>query len=281
MTSQTSLDPKVQEAINAALENNWQKALRLNQELVKKYPDDVNTINRLARSLSETGQLAQAKKLYKKVLGLDPYNPIAEKNLAKLSSMKKGDLKESSASSTLKGDIFLEESGKTYTTILVDTAMPSVLAGLRIGDRTVLSPNRNEVVVFSASGGRLGKIENSIAKRIAQDLRAGSKFETIIKSVSLGNNKKGEHKPAVAVFIRESYRSPKVPSSPFPSQPTSFTPYVREEVLNLLSNQNPLPTEADGSIEEIEVASLPSVSKDQSLEELAEKEEEENDNLEE
>jgi hypothetical protein len=281
MANTTSLDPKAQEAIDAALENNWKEALQLNQELIRKYPDDVDTMNRLARSLSETGKIGEAKKLYKRVLALDPYNRIAEKNLAKLSSVKKADLAENQVTPSLKGDLFLEEAGKTCTVILEDTAMPSVLAGLRTGNKTTLSPHRNNLTVISSKGNRIGKIGGSLAQRIIKDLRAGSKFESIIKSVSLGNNLAKKHESVVAIFIRENRRSSKVSSSPFPSQPSSFTPYIREEAMNLLSNQTPVPTEADDSIEEVEISQLPSASQEQSLEDLAEKEQEESDNLEE
>lgn len=280
MTDQIILDPKVKDAINAALENSWEEAIRLNEELVKKYPNDIDTINRLARSLSETGQFAPAKKLYKKVLGLDPYNPIAEKNLVKLYSAKKADLKENVSAPNLKGDLFLEVPGKTVTASLVDTAMPSVLAGLQSGDNISLSVNRDDVVILTANGKRIGKIESTLAKRIAQDLRSGSKFEALIKSVVLNKNVK-KQKPTLTIFIREIQRSSKIPTPPFPPQPSSFTPYVREESLKLLSDQPPVPTESDGSIEEVEISQLPSSKKQASVEDLADKEQEEDEDLEE
>jgi len=280
MTNETTFDPKVQEAIKAALENNWEKALQLNQELIKKYPNDIDTNNRLARSYRESGQINQAKIYYQKVLKLDPYNPIAEKNLKRLSSIKKNDIDPKQIQATVKSDTFLEEPGKTITTVLEDTAMPSVLAGLWTGDEVFLSKHHNNVAVLSSSGKRIGKIENGLAKNLAEHLRTGSKFESFIKSIILneGSYKKG--KSHVTIFIREKYRSPKIVSAPFPSDNYSFTPYVREEALSLLSNQTPLQTEADDAIEEIEVSQLPSVNTpDQSLEELAEKEQEEDDSV--
>lgn len=280
MTNQIHIDPKVKDAINAALENNWDEAIKLNEGLIKKYPNDIDTLNRLARSLSETGEFTSAKKLYKKVLGLDPYNPIAEKNLVKLSSAKKADLKENASAPNLKGDLFLEDPGKTVTAALVDTAMPSVLAGLQSGDNISLSLNRNNVTVLTANGKRIGKIESTLAKIIAPDLRSGSKFEALIKSVVLNKNTK-KQKPTLTIFIRETHRSSKIQTPPFPSQPSSFTPYVREESLKLLSNQSPVPTEADDSIEEVEISQLPSSEKQASVEDLADKEQEEDENSEE
>ncbi|MEX0621535.1 MAG: tetratricopeptide repeat protein [Candidatus Woykebacteria bacterium] len=281
MVSQISIDPLVDEAIDAALENNWQKALQLNQELLKKYPEDVDTLNRLARSLAETGKVAESKKLYRKVLELDPYNSIAAKNLAKLSSIRKTEVNEGQIFSSLKGDLFLEESGKTCTSILEDTAMTSILVALRTGDKTQLSPQKSNLVVLSSGGRRLGKIPGGLAKRMMQDIKIGSKFEGIIKSVYIKSEKSENPKPQVAIFLREVYRSKKVSSSPFPTTNSPFTPYVREETLNLLSSQAPLPTEADDDIEEVEVSTLLSSNQDQSLESLAEKEREADDDLEE
>lgn len=280
MTNQIILDRKVKDAINAALDNNWAEAIRLNEELIKKYPNDTDTINRLARSLSETGQFAAAKKLYKKALDLDPYNHIAENNLVKLSSAKKVDVKENSSAPNLRGDLFLEEPGKTTTEYLVDTAMPSILAGLQSGDNISLLANRNELTIITANGKRLGKIESTLAKRITQDLRYGSKFEAVIKSVELNKNSDNK-KPTISIFVRETQRSTKVLTPPFTLQPSSFTPYIREESLKLLSNQSPIPTESDDSTEEVEISQLPSAQRLESVEDLADKEQEENENLEE
>ena len=275
MSNASSLDPQVQEAINAALENSWEKALQINQELAKKYPSNVETMNRLARSLAEIGKIKEAKEIYKKVLKIDSYNKIAEKNLKRISSLKKSDLKTNHLSSPIKGDSFLEESGKTVSTTVLDTAMPSVLAGLRTGDIINLEAKQNNVRVITPSGQRIGKIEGSLAKVISKSLQVGSRFETFVKSVLLEKSPTKKESSAVVVFIREIHRSPKVTAAPFPTTESSFTPYVREEALNLLSEQAPLPTEAEDSIEEIEVSQLPSIGKEASLEELAEKEHEE------
>ena len=63
--------------------------------------------------------------------------------------------------------------------------------------------------------------------------------------------------------------------------PSTFTPYVREGSLNLLSNQSPVLTESDGSIEEVEISQLPSSAKHESVQNIADKEQEEDGNLEE
>lgn len=278
MTNQSQLDPKSAQAISAALENNWVEAQKLNQELLEKYPDDIDTLNRLAKAFSETGNINRAKKLYKKVIDLDSYNQIADKNLKRLLSLKKLAIKEEKTPVSVKADQFLEEPGKTTISPLVDIAMPQVLASLQIGDEVFFNPHKGGVTVTSSDGKRIGKLEATISQTIATNHRSGSKFEAYLQSVNLKTKKTKNDKSQVTVFIKETHRSPKVAKAPFPSKESTFTPYVRDEAL-LVANQAPVLTEADGSIEEIEVSEIPGKSQQtQSIEELAEKEQEENDN---
>jgi|GEM_PF-678374 len=283
MANHADLDPMSQEAIKAALANDWERALKLNEGLLKKYPDDINIMNRLARSLGETGKVSQARKIYQDVLKLDPYNSIAEKNLHRLSTIRNyGKEDAKSTNSQVQADVFLEEPGKTIVVSLTDTAMSKILADLQTGDKVNLVPHRNDVTVVSSDKQRIGKVETEVAKIIANNTRAGSKFDAFIKSIAINSVHKEESK--VTIFVREATRSSAVTNPPFPIKSSAFTPYVREDAMNLLSDQHPVQTEADSEIEEVEVSDLPSTNteeKDQSLEELAEKEAEEDEHLEE
>ena len=280
MGTQSQLDPRTSEAINAALESNWEKALELNKHLLEKYPNDIGAMNRLAKALSETGALVEAKKIYKKILELDPYNQIAEKNLNRISSLKRGHVVTNKSVNNLKGDFFLEEPGKTIVLPLEDTAMPQILADLQIGDSVDLVPHKNEVTVNSSSGKRVGKVYSELAKSLAQNIRAGSNFESFIKSISLAGKKEAKEKSQVLIFIRETNRSPKIASNPFPISVDYFTPFVREEAF-MKANQAPVLAESDEGIEEVEVKSLSTFGQnEESLEELAEKEQQESDEIE-
>ena len=281
MGSQAELDPKINEAISAALENDWDTAIDLNRNLIEKYPEDIDTMNRLARALTETGGLVEAKKIYKKILSSDPYNKIAEKNLNRLSSIKKGPDSENKPTTSVKGDFFLEEPGKTIVLPLGDTAMPQVLADLQIGDNVRLEPHKNEVTVTSSVGRRIGKIQSESTKSLAQSIRAGSKFEAFIKSISIKGKAERTDDPQVFIFIRELKRSTKVTTSPFPISENTFTPFVRDETF-IRSNQAPVLAETEDSVEEVEVNELsPRERSEESIEDLAAKEREESDTLEE
>ncbi len=247
--TEASLDPKTQESIDAALSFNWDKALTLNLELSKKYSNDPEILNRLARSYLELGKVSKAKENYNKVLKIDPYNSIADKNIKKLANIKKKDIKngQSETNESIDLDIFLEEQGKTKVVNLVDIAMPNVLASLRIGDKVKLDPQRNDVVVHTSENKRLGKIELDWSVKIAKAIRAGSKFVAFIKSVHLGSR---STEPVLVVFVKETERSPKISQSIFPKSSNHFTSYRREEALDILSEKSAPSSSSDESPEE-------------------------------
>ncbi|MEK7112986.1 MAG: tetratricopeptide repeat protein, partial [Patescibacteria group bacterium] len=72
-----------QKAVAQALAGNWKEAVKLNHEILKKDPKDVDALNRMARAYAELGNTKRAKGLVEKVLKIDPFNTIASKALKK------------------------------------------------------------------------------------------------------------------------------------------------------------------------------------------------------
>ena len=281
---ETNLYQKSQEAINAALTQDWKKALDLNLEISKNDPENTDTLNRLAKAYTMLGQISKAKTFYNKVLKIDKYNIIATKNLSKLSTIKEKDIKvgQSVGNGIIDPDVFLEEPGKTKLISLIDLAMPSVLANLNIGDQVKLEPQRNEVIVFSQDGRRLGKINEDWAPSISQASRVGSKFRTLIKSVQI---KADDSKPHLSIFVKETERSEKLSQSIFPIDSSGFTPYIRGDAPGLLSESKETatvePNEETGDEEIDKVNNSPEESSPtNSLETIAEKEIQDEENLE-
>jgi len=238
--SDAQLDPKTQEAIDAVLTQDWEKAVELNTSLVKNYSDDVDCLNRLAHAYTELGQINKSRASYKQVLKIDPYNNISTKNLAKLASVRKKDLKvavpaENTRTEIVSPDVFLEEAGKTKVLALVDIAMPKVLAAIRIGGQLTLEPRHDDVVVLTQDEKRLGKVEAYWASILAKSLRAGSEFSAVVKSVGI---KGSSADSSISIFVRETVRSPKIKENIFPVLANNFTPYVREETLGFLADNN-------------------------------------------
>src|SRR5690554_3891208 len=99
-----------QKAIKLALDGKWQEALAANLEIIDKYPEDTDALNRIARAYSETGDLDKARKTAQKILKIDPFNTIAQKSLDRWKGLKNTSIKSSKLSSA---NMFLEEPGKT------------------------------------------------------------------------------------------------------------------------------------------------------------------------
>ena len=238
MVLSPELDPQKKEAIEAAMNADWERAVFLNLALLKKYPKDIETLNRLARSYFESGRLNKSKATYKRVLNLDQYNNIALKNLRRLVHLRAADLEKNSAT-PLSPELFLEEPGKTRILSLEDLAMDRILARLRTGNILTLNTKRDEVILSNKENERIGKLPKIWSKKIATAQKAGSKFSAIVKAVKQLNS----DGYGVDILIRETERGPKVTQAIFPSE-TDFVSFVKEDALSLL-NQPTLTTSDD------------------------------------
>lgn len=238
---ETQLENRKQEAIAAALHNSWNEAVKLNLEILKSTPKETETLNRLANAYKEIGMIGKAKSTYKEVLGLDPYNSIASKNLEKLSALTKSDLERAqrggSQSVALSADLFLEEPGKTKVVELEDLAMGKILATMHTGDPVELVAHGQEVTA-TITGRRLGKFPPDLAARMAEALKNGSKFSAVVKAVII---KKSRKETSVNLFLRETIHSPKLGTAPFfPSSNNHNTSFIREDSLSLMDTREGL-----------------------------------------
>lgn len=198
-------------AINAALSQNWSKAISANQDILKDDKEDINTLNRLAFAYTKFGKFEEAKKLYKKILGLDKYNIIAQKNLDKLNSIPKNlkaSLKPSKSISgtfTIHPSLFIEEPGKTKTVVLINTAPASVLSHLNTGDPVFFYPKKHSVDVRTVDKVYLGALPDDFAFKLLRFIKAGYEYNIYIKNST---------KNSVNIFIREVKRAKRYKSQP-------------------------------------------------------------------
>jgi len=77
------------QAVELALQGNWDGAVQANQHLIETYPDDVHARNRLGKALSELGRHEEALEVYEQCLKAQPSNNIARKRLAELYALLK------------------------------------------------------------------------------------------------------------------------------------------------------------------------------------------------
>ena len=202
-----------EKAINLALHQDWKSAIDINTEILKKEDNNLDALNRLAFAYFQTGDAAQAKRLYQKVLKLDEYNQIAIKNLDKLTSVKrKGSVAPASRVSPL---MFLEEPGKTKIVVLVNLAPERILASLASGQEVFLKEKRHTMEVRDAEGVYLGALPDDLSFKLTKFIKGGNTYHTVIKSI--GKNQ-------LIVFVREVSRSKKFANQPSFVSAVSFVP---------------------------------------------------------
>lgn len=207
------MTPLKAQAIQTALTGDWETAISLNLELLKIDPDDIETLNRLAFAFAVLGKTKDAKDTYSKVLQLDSQNPIAIKNLRRLTGMsKKGGTPhaESSFHPSHFDNLYLEESGKTKVIDLLNTAEPKIINSLNTGEAVSLRIKRLKVFILDAENKYIGMLPDNIAKRLIKFIKGGNTYEAYIKAVQ---NKK------VSVFIKETKRAAR-----FKNQPSFIAP---------------------------------------------------------
>src|SRR3990167_5490827 len=187
MATDSTCDDLYRQALDAALNCDWDKALEINLRLSKLLPGNTECLNRLAKSYFELGKYTLAKKIYSQVLEIDPYNTIAQKNIKKISSFKKnanglnhngggnGLLKAS-----LSPSLFLEEPGVTKIVNLI--------------------AKKRGISVVDSYNQYLGALPDDSAHHLQKLISGGNKYQVIIKSVK--NN-------GLSILIREVFRSKK------------------------------------------------------------------------
>ncbi len=191
------------QAIKAALEGNWEKAIETNSQILELAPSDVEAMNRLARAWRESGKVNKAKELYQRALKLDKLNVIAQRGLARLKIKAiKGKAEEKVS---VSGKRFLEEAGKTKVIQLLYPAEVEILAALDSGDRVKLVVGKHRVCIHDSRGKYLGRLPDDLATRLIKLVTAGNKYEVLVKSVE------GRE---IKVFLRELVRGEKVAQIP-------------------------------------------------------------------
>lgn len=192
-----------QQAIEAALKADWEQALILNQQILKKDPKNTDGLNRLARAYFELGNFPQAKKYYHQTLKLDPYNQITHKFLKNISTLGKG--KKSfrpkdrpSKTSLLSPDLFLEEPGRTKVVNLINIAEPQKLSILSAGLLVKLTLKNHTILALSDNDQYLGALPDDLAHRLIRLIRGGNKYQTLIRTVKSNQ---------LSILIREIHRS--------------------------------------------------------------------------
>ena len=209
------------QAIALALESKWEEAAALNRTILASFPNDVESWNRLGKSLIELGRFRDARDAYKKSIELDPVNTIAKRNLDRLASVGEDDESRREAVAKVAQDLFIEEIGKSGTTRLQGVAS-DILTRTVAGDEVYLKADGTVLAVDNAAGERLGIVEPKLGLRLLSLMQGGNRYAAAVKSV--GDSQ-------ADVIIKETFRDPSQTRLSFPAVAEGVRSYTRESLL--------------------------------------------------
>ncbi len=212
------------QAITLAMQGRWREAVAANQEIIASFPGDFDAYNRLGRAYIELGDYSLAKEAYERAIELDPYNIIAQKNLNRLSYLRKAEAGPGADSDRVEPQHFIEETGKTGVVDLYRLAARGTLAKMVAGDRVYLKAEGANLNVENGRGEYLGQVEPKYSQRLVKLMAGGNRYSAAI--VSSAEDK-------VKVIIREIYQAPSlVGQLSFPPKGVEgLRPYLSDKML--------------------------------------------------
>lgn len=220
--------PLKTQAVQTALQGDWQAAIILNQMLLEENPNDIDALNRLAFAKLSIGDVKEAKNIYQKVLDLDANNPIASKNLQRLA----GNTSQSVNGIHIQvNNVFIEESGKTKVVELINTADRKVIAPLRNGELLSLSIKRMKIFMYDTQKQYIGMLPMDIGNRLIKFINGGNEYEAYIKTV---------HNQNVTILIKEVKRAMRFKNQPsfISIEKTKFSLEGNPKTHKISHNQN-------------------------------------------
>jgi len=217
MTQAQSAEEKIRlkkqwtdQAIQQAQAGQWEEALITNKNILNMYPTEAEAYNRLGKAYSELGQYAEARQAYTQTLKYNPNNTIAKKNLNRLALLQEEPVQVQSGTERIDPRLFIEETGKTGITELINLASSPVLAKVAVGDRVHLRVNGHTLLVRNAAGEDIGQVEPRLANRLINFMEGGNRYAAAILAMEQGQ---------VRLIIREEYQHPSMFGKvSFPSQ---------------------------------------------------------------
>ncbi len=232
MTQSPSAEEKIRlkkqwtdQAIQQALANQWEEAVTTNKKILSIYPTEAEAYNRLGKAYSELGQYTDARQAYTQTLKYSPNNTIAKKNLNRLALLQEEPVLVLSGADRIDPQLFIEETGKTGVTDLINLASSSILAKVAVGDKVQLHVNGHSLLVRNAVGEDIGQVEPRLANRLINFMEGGNRYAAAILIREQGQ---------VRLIIREEYQHPSMFGKvSFPSQGAGETirAYTKDSML--------------------------------------------------
>ena len=186
------------DAITLALKGEWEQASEVNRCILELSQDDVDAMNRLGKALMELARYPEAREVLDRVTTLAPYNNIAKKNLARLVQLEITPAGNNQVRKVGGGlQLFIEESGKSGTTVLIKAVTGQATARLAPSDPATLVVENDAINVYSQDDDYLGQIEPKLGRRLIKLMGGGNQYQAAIIGV---------RDDGISITIRETYR---------------------------------------------------------------------------
>lgn len=173
-----NITPLTKKAIEAARKQDWNRAVEINEEILKEKPQNIAAMNRLALARMQRGHVLIAEDILKKVLKIDKHNKIAKKNLKRAQNKEKGRTVAMAQRSS-----YIEEPGKAKLIELIRVTDDKILDELAMGQNCYLEPKKAYISVTTEDGQYLGTLPKNISSRLIGLIQAGNKYSCQIHSV--------------------------------------------------------------------------------------------------
>ena len=226
------------EAITYARNSNWEAAIDSSRQLLSSDPNDVETLNRLAKAYFENGEIDNAEQTYQRVLEISEHNPIARRMVSLIARTR---LAPAKTREFVDMRMFAIETGKsTLTSLHIDTdaeisLVPGEKLTLRANTQPVHYDGQQKPVqtssdydgqkkpvqtsgdnespakfylddaialdVYDCNDVNLGRLEPRLAARLIRFMKLGNEYTAAVLSLN-------EKRDQIQIVIRESHRNP-------------------------------------------------------------------------
>ena len=166
------------QAIQAVKDADWQQAALVNQDILEKFPKDLEAMNRLGLAYLKLGKAKEAKKVFKQVLTIDRSNIIANKHLARIRN------KETATDIVFNDQAdFIEEPGKSKIISLHRLTSREQLARLKVGQACFLQTKKRYISVMDEDHKHIGALPEDISFRLSKLISRGNQYACVIYKV--------------------------------------------------------------------------------------------------
>src|SRR5579875_1831445 len=124
---------------------------------------------------------------------------ITKKNLDRLALLQENPEQAHQGMGRIDPQLFIEETGKTKVTELVNLAPSSVLARVAVGDTVQLHVIGHTILVRNGDGEDIGQLEPRLANRLITFIEGGNRYAAAILTIE---------QDQVRLIVREEYQHP-------------------------------------------------------------------------